>query len=565
VVAALVRLPTLGQPLIEHQTFRQTQTAFTARIFTEDGIDLLHPQLPVLGPPFEVPLELPLFQAGAALLIDLGLPTDTGVRLAGLLTFLASAFLLWRLGRRLTSDLAAAVAVVAYVASPLSLIYGRASTIDYLAIAATLAWVEASIAWLEDGRWRWLVIGLAAGAIATTVKLPTFIAWPVLVLAFGADRRIPLGRSALAGLGALVAVPLAAGLAWTAYADAIKATQPFAADLTSKALMTWNFGPLGQRLDPLAWATIAGVTALFVVGVGWIPVLISLVRSSLARSRRFTTIALLFVGMAPAVIFFNLYARHDYYQIATAPAWSLLIGLGGSALYQWLRGRALVLLAGALAVSVVATFPFWSVAYRGAGADNYGFLGIARELEQHTDPSDLVVTIGDDWLPTTLYYAHRRGLAALSRLTSADLAGQASMYRAASIRATNDASLELLNAWPWVAPVGEHTYRLGQTQGDLPSGAVRWTPSTAGFTDLPDANVRTIQCAGAAVQAELEGGAAATAIAIRTSAAPGGRVWVGHGLAPLPVGGVIVAPGSSAAIGCSGVASISVAWSPWSS
>jgi len=100
---------------------------------------------------------------------------------------------------------------------------------------------------------------------------------------------------------------------------------------------------------------------------------------------------------------------------------------------------------------------------------------------------------------------------------------------------------------------------------DLPSDAARWTPSTAGFTNLPDENVRTIQCAGAAVQAELEGGAAATAIAIRTSAAPGGRVWVGQGLAPLPVGGVIVAPGSSATIGCSGVVSISVAWSPWSS
>jgi hypothetical protein len=559
VVAALVRLPTLGQPLIEHQTFRQTQTAFTARIFAEDGIDLLHPQLPVLGPPFEVPLELPLFQAGAAILIDLGLPVDTGVRVAGLLTFLASAFLLWRVARRLASDRAAAVAVVAYVASPLSLIYGRASTIDYLAIAATLAWVDASTRWLEDKRWRWLVIGIAAGVVATTVKLPTFIAWPALVLAFGADRRIPLRLPALAGLSVLVAVPLAAGLGWTAYADAIKAPQPFAADLTNRALLTWNFGPLAQRLDPGAWATIGGVAALFVVGLGWLPVLANVPRSDVARSPRFTTMALLFVSTAPVLIFFNLYARHDYYQIAVAPALCLLIGLGGDALYQRMRGRAVLVFAGALAVSVIATYGFWSVAYRGAAADNYGFLAIAQELAEHTDPTELAVTIGDDWLPTTLYYAHRRGLAALSRLTSANVAGQAPLYRAASIRATNDASLELLTAWPWLAPVGEHTYRLGETEGDLPDGAVHWTRSSAEQSNRPSGK-RTIPCAGEDAQMELQGGAAGTVIAVAASTSPEARVWIGQGLAPLPAEGVILVPGPSATIGCSGVSSVSVAW-----
>ena len=50
---------TLDQPLLERHSFRQTQTAYTARIFHEEGIDLLHPKLPVLGEPFEVPFEFP--------------------------------------------------------------------------------------------------------------------------------------------------------------------------------------------------------------------------------------------------------------------------------------------------------------------------------------------------------------------------------------------------------------------------------------------------------------------------------------------------------------------------
>ena len=71
VLAALVVYvaPTLDRPLLEKHAFRQTQTAYTARIFHEQGIDLLHPKVPVLGEPLEVPFEFPLFQALAALVL----------------------------------------------------------------------------------------------------------------------------------------------------------------------------------------------------------------------------------------------------------------------------------------------------------------------------------------------------------------------------------------------------------------------------------------------------------------------------------------------------------------
>ena len=55
VFTVLIHLPTFDQPLVERHNFRQTQTAFTARIYHEQGIDLFHPKLPVLGPPWEVP------------------------------------------------------------------------------------------------------------------------------------------------------------------------------------------------------------------------------------------------------------------------------------------------------------------------------------------------------------------------------------------------------------------------------------------------------------------------------------------------------------------------------
>src|SRR3990172_12922435 len=87
-IAVAVRAPTLDQPLLEAHSFRQTQTAYTALVFHEQGIDLLHPKMPVLGAPFEVPFEFPLFQAGASLVMDAGVRPDVALRLSGLACFL---------------------------------------------------------------------------------------------------------------------------------------------------------------------------------------------------------------------------------------------------------------------------------------------------------------------------------------------------------------------------------------------------------------------------------------------------------------------------------------------
>jgi hypothetical protein len=51
-VAVIVRLPTLAFPIVEAHSWRQTHTAFPAVIWAKEGLDLLNPQVPVLGPPW---------------------------------------------------------------------------------------------------------------------------------------------------------------------------------------------------------------------------------------------------------------------------------------------------------------------------------------------------------------------------------------------------------------------------------------------------------------------------------------------------------------------------------
>ncbi len=73
-LAFAIRLPHLDQPLLERHAFRQTQTAYPALPYHGRGISLLHPLLPILGPPFEVSLEFALLQALGSLVMNLDVP-----------------------------------------------------------------------------------------------------------------------------------------------------------------------------------------------------------------------------------------------------------------------------------------------------------------------------------------------------------------------------------------------------------------------------------------------------------------------------------------------------------
>lgn len=125
-VALAVHLPTLDQPLLEHNEFRQTQTAYAALSYHLDGIDLMHTPIPTLGPPFDIPVELPLYQALASLVMDVGVAPDTAMRATALATFLLTAVLLWLLARRTAGEVAAHLTLLAFLFMPLNLLWSRA-------------------------------------------------------------------------------------------------------------------------------------------------------------------------------------------------------------------------------------------------------------------------------------------------------------------------------------------------------------------------------------------------------------------------------------------------------
>lgn len=443
-VAAVLHLPTLGQPLLEVHPFRQTQTAFTALIFHEQGIDLLHPKLPVLGAPWEVPLELPLFQALASLLMDAGLGPDAASRAMGLLMFLVTAVLTWTLARRAGGRLVGLIALGAFLLSPLALLWSRAALIEYLATALGLGYVLMSLSWTaRSGSWvRWSSM-ITLGALAMMVKVTTGALYLIPIVVMGTIAlRAMRSRQALTVRVVVLAslaliVPMCAGLLWTRHADEIKAASEFTVQFTSANLTAWNFGTLAQKLDIGAWAEYLGRANILAYGgllVVWTPLTIA---AGLRSSTWGLAISSVVAVWAAPVVFTNLYFVHDYYLTAPSPFVAIGFGLGLDWLRrnEWSVGR--VHLRGTLvaaiclffwAAAVVRGFSYWGVQYQGT-VDSEGALIAAADIARETAAGERVVVTSRDWSPAAPYYARSWVLMWTGSVESATTESQLARFR----------------------------------------------------------------------------------------------------------------------------------------
>jgi hypothetical protein len=412
-IAGLAKLPTLGQPLLEAHIFRQTQTAYTALIFHEEGIDLLAPQVPVLGPPWVLPFEFPLFQAGASLLMDLGLGSDVAMRTLGLATFLLTGALLFGFLRHVVDDLTAIISLVAFLFSPFGLLWGRTSMIEYLATAGGVGFLWAGVAWADRTSRAAFIPALAAGSIGVLTKIATGGFYLLPMLFYRGRRRRPTGELIL--LAALVVVPLAIGFAWTYHADRLKVATDATASLAvgGGSMRAFNFGMIADRADLGQWGAVLRTLTITLTGL-LLPLWIALgAVAAWSHSERWFLIAFLaFCIVAPIVTLMPLYVLHDYYLAAVSPAVATLVGLGAGWLVRHRRGRivrAVAVMAGVgWLMSVLLTGGYWGRAYRPV-VDRERTLEAAAYIESRTTPDEWVVLRGRDWDPSVFYYARRRG------------------------------------------------------------------------------------------------------------------------------------------------------------
>lgn len=567
-LAALVA-PTIGHPLVEAHDFRQTQTAFPARIFHEEGIDLLHPSVPVLGEPFVIPFEFPLFQALASFVMDVGIDEDAALRLTGAACFLVAALLLYGLVRRIAGRVSALAALVAFAFSPFALVWSRTSMIEYLATAGAVGYTWALIEWRETRRPLPVGLALAAGLVTMLVKPTTAVFWILPGLAYrpsGRSRGSHSPRRIHLATAAIVAVPVVAAVLWTRHADSVKEANESTAALSSSELGEWSFGTIGHRTDIAIWRFLGEQTTEVLLGFGVLLLPVALFAAVRSTQRGFW-LGIVVAAFGPPLVFTSLYFFHDYYLAAVSPAFAALVGLGAGYVLARLPRRAPVVAAaaavGLLAVVAVLVHSrgYWLRIYD-AEHDPSGVMPVAREVETHTRPDDVVAMVGYDWSPSILYYARRRG-----HMTPRLLEGSSirrlhdAGYRFLVVANPYDDSISFLSHWRWVGALGAHIYAIGDSPAPVAEARVVVTSERVGRPSgrqlLP--RPMRIRCD---VPVRIPAGARGTWIRLQAPAREG-RIFVGDGLAPVPARRLVFADaalgsGGSLPISCRGTPSLTV-------
>jgi hypothetical protein len=400
--------------------WRQTQTAIAA-YFMQQGGPWIDYQVPILGPPWQLPHEFPLYQALVVTLAAVsGLPLEAAGRTVSLALFYsalgAGHLLLGELG---VSGRRRLLVLAFWLVSPMYVFWSRTFMIESTALCLCLLFLLFTGRFVTRGRPADALIAVVAGCLGAAVKPPTVVAFAGLagVWWLHAQRwpRAPLGAAVRAmGVVVIVLAP-GAGWAWQRHADALKARNPFASGISSGQLLhDWVVAPADLlRFQPGVLSPVWERAIPYAVGHP--VVLAAAVLGVVVAGRRRGLFTLSLVGfLIHFAVFAPLDTAFDYYWYGAGLFLVAAVGLAAVALLECDDARRhlawlLVLLVAAGGVHGYATtmLPLQRLdAYRKPD----WLIRLARAVSDATRQEDVIVAIGLDWNPELPYYARRRAL-----------------------------------------------------------------------------------------------------------------------------------------------------------
>lgn len=414
-------LKSLPVPILEQHAFRQTQTAISAYWLIHGTADIFRYETPVLGFPWSIPMEFPLYQfIVAKLAVWSGLKLDTAGRLVSFIFHMLTAATGYAAIRRLRAGLWWGVVFAAlYLCSPLYIFWGRSFMIETCATFFGMLNVFFICCFATEvnrlRRWAFHYPAAVAAAVACVMaKATTFPGFAaaggfVVLVAYLRGQTPMRPLPLLFSLGSLVLLPLLPAFYWVAFSDKVKMLNPAGQTLTAAALSDWNFGTLKQRLGGKFWEAtlVRAVRDSLGYHVSFLALLWGFWR--LNTRHRIVAGALFLLYLLPFLIFANVQLWHNYYQVANA----VFLILCAAAIICLLHRQSRVKLATGLLILVLflqlATFSLGY--YRDAAKllhTPHPTISIAEFVKGNTPPGTAIIVFGYDWSSEIAYYAERK-------------------------------------------------------------------------------------------------------------------------------------------------------------
>ena len=397
--------------------WRQTQTAISAYFMLRGG-PWLDYEMPIFGPPWQIPHEFPLYQGLVAMLTAVsGLRLEAAGRAVSLAFFYAALpaghLLLAHFGitprRRL-------LLLAFWLLSPLYLFWSRTFMIESTALCLCLTFLAFYGRFVTRGRAVDAFAALAAGCLGAAVKPPTIVVfagfagiWWLL-----AQRRSTT-RPSVRILGALLVVlPPVAGWAWQQHADSLKALNSFTSGISSAQLLReYVIGPPGSRFDAVILLPLWERAVPYTVGHP-IVVAAALLGIVVAQRRRILFALALGGFFGHYAVFAPLDSTQDYYWYGMGVFLVAATGFAVVALLECgdVRRHLAWLLVALVSVCCLQGYVTRMLPYQRHDAyENPDWVvRLAQAVTAATRPEDVIVAFGMDWNPEMPYYAGRRAL-----------------------------------------------------------------------------------------------------------------------------------------------------------
>lgn len=406
-VAFVVRLYKIDNPVADWHSFRQADTASVTREYVKHGIDLLTPRYHDVAniqsgqdnlDGYRM-VEFPILNAlVAAWVLLTGASLEISSRLLSILFSLMGLVSLFFLVKGLSGNRVAYVSAVIFALLPYNIFYSRVIMPEPALVGSYLVSLLAFRLWLEKQDWRWGILSWVGLVLALLLK--PFVVFLVPVYAVIAWQKYGLATWKRWDLVVYAGTSVVPMLWWRQWITQFPSGIP---------VNDWLFNSNGIRLRP-AWFRWLFWERLTKMWLGWIGVAVLPLNLFQFKSDIWVYGAWWLGMLTYYVVIATGNVQHDYYQVIAMPIVCISVARGGVILFDWLKTKtsdrlALGLL---LVAAAVAWFLAWQQVKGLFSVNNWEYVEAGEAVDRLTPADALIIApaMGDTHF---LYQTNRRG------------------------------------------------------------------------------------------------------------------------------------------------------------
>lgn len=409
-------------PILEGNSFRQTQTAISAQYILSENA--YFPYLtPIFGPPWSIPFEAPFYIWLVALVQKTsGLSLDFCGRLVSAVSFILIAYPLYRILKHINANAKSITTITFIIAlsSTQYLFWSRTFLIETFTLLLCFLYTLNTLNFIKTSSTLSLCASIIFSLMASLMKITTYFAFGVtsIMLAYYLFRwESPKNFRRSIILVAIVFISILAAFGFVAYGDHFKTLSPLTQSLTSDAIRHHNWGTISQRFSSKLWDdTIFGTSIVNSIGSTMVfgMLLFAYAISRKDKNTFFLFLGSMFLYIIPFIAFSNLHMNvgHEYYQTSNA----IFLIVASAICIQTLKENGL------RAQSVFLLILIILCNYSNFIRRNYltavlqsktsSTMEISEIIKGNTNKSSIVVIGADQntWTSEYNYYSERKGI-----------------------------------------------------------------------------------------------------------------------------------------------------------